>query len=459
MKVTRPTTPSVSSPSAEPAKPRAAEAPAAAPAGWQPRAKPARTATSSGQALPSLSASPTASAFGGPGLDAGLDKATNSRAVPGNKLTMLFDGVNSFAERNRLIDGAKESISLQTFIFNSDDTGWELANRLSAAAKRGVEVRVIYDGMGSNRADPKMFEMMKAAGVQVREYADPKDKPLDLNARWHEKHLVIDGRTSIEGGMNIANEYALGGSGKMVYSRGKTATEPWRDADVKLEGPAVQDTAKAFLKNWAEVGPGVTDAERAKLLPKLDAVPGGSDVRVVQHHPADEKDSNTVNLYRKAIDSAQKSITIENAYFLPPKELRDALVRASARGVQVQVMTNSRASNDMGVVSDASRYFYDDLMKAGVKIYEKQGGTLHAKTATFDGEFSLVGSANLNGRSDGRDSEVVLAIRDRAVATQLTDRFSTGTAQTKQVTQEELANESFLTNLKQWAMSTLAWTF
>ena len=459
MKVTRPTTAPVASPTTSPEKPRASEAPAAAPAGWQPRAKPARTQTSSGQAMPSLSAPPKAAAFGGPGLDAGLDKATDSRAVSGNKLTMLFDGVNSFTERNRLIDGAKESISLQTFIFNSDDTGWELANRLSAAAKRGVEVRVIYDGMGSNRADPKMFEMMKQAGVQVREYADPKEQPLEINARWHEKHLVVDGRTSIEGGMNIANEYALGGSGKMVYSRGKTATEPWRDADVKLEGPAVHDTAKAFLKNWAEVGPGVTELERAKLLPKLDPVAGGSDVRVVQHHPADEKDSNTVNLYRKAIDSAQKSITIENAYFLPPKELRDALVRASARGVQVQVMTNSRASNDMGVVSDASRYFYDDLMKAGVKIYEKQGGTLHAKTATFDGEYSLVGSANLNGRSDGRDSEVVLAIRDRAVATQLTDRFSSGTPQTQQVTLEELGKESFLTNLKQWAMSTLAWTF
>ena len=403
---------------------------------------------------------PAPTAFDGGSFDAALDRTTNSHVAYGNKATMLFDGANSFPERNKLIDGAKSSINLQTFIFNSDDTGWELANRLAAKAKEGVKVRVIYDAMGSNRADPKMFEMMKKAGVDLHAYAPPKDQPWNINSRWHEKHLIIDGKTSIEGGMNIANEYALGGSGKMVFSRGKTATEPWRDADVKLEGPGVHDTQAAFLKNWETVtGTKLGPDERAKLLPPITPSIDGAQVRVVQHRPDQEGDSNVKHLYLQAINTAQKSITIENAYFLPPKELHDALISAARRGVDVKVMTNSRASNDTGVVSDAARYFYDDLIKAGVKIYEKQGGTLHAKTATFDGAYSIVGSANMNGRSDGRDSEDVLAIKDPATAGQLEGRFASGLSQTKQVTAAELKHEGFFKNLEQWACSTLAWTF
>jgi cardiolipin synthase len=122
-------------------------------------------------------------------------------------------------------------------------------------------------------------------------------------------------------------------------------------------------------------------------------------------------------------------------------------------------MTNSRASNDFGAVSDAGRYFYDPLIEAGVKIHERVGSTLHSKTATFDGAFSIVGSANLNGRSKGRDSEFVLAVSSPDTAAQLERRFDQGLAQTQRVTAGELRNEGFFTNLKQWALSTLAWTF
>ena len=461
MKINRPSSSdlrSLAQPAAEKPAPAADQAAKPGPAGWG--LKPASTRPAA-PAAPLAPGKPAAAvtAFDSPSFNATLDRTTNSRNTSGNKLTMLFDGAKSFPERNKLIDGAKGSIHLQTFIFASDDTGWELANRLAAKAREGVSVRVIYDGMGSNRADPKMFEMMKAAGVEVKAYAKPLDQPWNLNDRWHEKHLIVDGKASIEGGMNIANEYALGGSGKMVFSRGKTATEPWRDADIKLEGPAVHDTQAAFLRNWDTIGGKVSAEEKTKLFPPITPAVDGAKVRVVQHRPDQEGDANTTNLFRQAIDTSTKSITIENAYFLPPKELRDALIRAAHRGVDVKVMTNSRASNDTGVVSDAARYFYDDLIKAGVKVFEKQGATLHSKTATFDGAFSLVGSANLNGRSDGRDSEDVLAVRDGSVARQLEDRFASGVSQTKPVTAQELKNEGVFKNLSQWALSTLAWTF
>jgi cardiolipin synthase len=316
--------------------------------------------------------------------------------------------------------------------------------------------------MGSGRADPKMFEMMKNAGVDVKAYGE-KYKVWDLNDRWHEKHLIVDGKASVEGGMNVANEYALGGSGKQVFSRGdgKVGTEAWRDADIKLEGPAVGDAMKAFVRNWDEMGGKLSDADRQKLFPKLSEVSGGgTSVRVVQSNPEVKGLVGTTDkLYLRAIENAQKSITIENAYFLPPPEIRKALIDAAKRGVEIKVMTNSKESNDMGFVADAARYFYDDMIKAGVQINEKHGGTLHAKTATFDGEFSVVGSVNLNGRSKNQDAEVALAVQDGATAKQLEQRYAAGLKETTPVKLQDLQKESFVTNLKQWALSTLAWTF
>ncbi|MFT3707701.1 MAG: phosphatidylserine/phosphatidylglycerophosphate/cardiolipin synthase family protein [Archangium sp.] len=450
-------------PAAPKAQPQTTKTESTAPAqkGWA-----AKGAAPAAKAAPTQATSAPTAAIPKAGVrsavfEAQLDRETNSRSLSGNKVQMLFDGVNSFAERKKMIDGAKESICFQTFIFNSDDTGWELAKQLASKAKEGVQVRVIYDAMGSGRADPKMFEMMKQAGVDVQAYGE-KYKLWDINDRWHEKHLIVDGKASIEGGMNIANEYALGGSGKQVFSRGGVGTEAWRDADMKLEGPAVGDAMKAFVRNWEEVGgKNLSEADKAKLFPKLSEVTGGgASVRVVQSNPEVKGLVGTNDkLYLRAIENATKSITIENAYFLPPPEIRKALISAAKRGVEVKVMTNSKASNDMGFVSDAARYFYDDMLKAGVKIYEKQGGTLHAKTATFDGQFSVVGSVNMNGRSKNQDAEVALAVQDDSTAKQLEARFASGLSNTKPVALEELKKESFFTNLKQWALSTLAWTF
>ncbi|HEY1087476.1 MAG TPA: phosphatidylserine/phosphatidylglycerophosphate/cardiolipin synthase family protein, partial [Archangium sp.] len=421
-------------------------------------AKPTGSTTRPEVTAPSASALPKAGVRSQV-FEAQLDRDTGSRSVSGNKVQLLFDGVNSFAERNKMIDGAKESICFQTFIFNSDETGWDLAKRLAAKAKEGVQVRVIYDALGTGRADPKMFDMMREAGVDVKAYGE-KYKVWDLNDRWHEKHLIVDGKASVQGGMNIADEYALGGSGKQVFSRSETGADAWRDADMKLEGPAVADTMKAFVRNWTEMGGSLSEADKAKLFPKLSEVSGGPSVRVVQSNPEVKGLVGTTDkLYLRAIQNAQKSITIENAYFLPPPEIRQAIIDAAKRGVDVKVMSNSKEANDMGFVTDAARYFYDDMLKAGVKIYEKHGGTLHSKTATFDGEFSIVGSVNLNGRSKNTDAEVALAVSDSSTAKQLETRFAGGIKETRQITMDEMKKESFMTNLKQWALSTFAWTF
>jgi cardiolipin synthase len=399
--------------------------------------------------------------FGSPEFERLLDSQTNSVTRPNNKLDLLFDGVQSFAERKRLIENAKESILLQTFIFTDDETGWETAHLLADAAQRGVKVRVIYDGLGSSRSDEAIFDFMKKAGVEVREYGDPLRHFWDLNNRWHEKHLIVDGKVGITGGMNIADEYAFGGSGRLALRRPKESQTAWRDADVRIQGPAVADQTAAFLKNWKELGPPVPRREAMRMLQKANegTVPGGPKARMVQHRPDEDDDQNTHNLYLVAIRSADKSITIENAYFNPPADIRKELIAAARRGVDVKIMTNSKATNDMGAVSDAARYFYDDMIAAGVKIYERQTSTLHSKTASFDGKFSIVGSVNMNGRSEGLDSEIAMATDDPATAKALEKRFAQGIPETKQVTKQELKEEGFFTNLKQWGLSLFSWTF
>ncbi len=390
-------------------------------------------------------------------FEAKLDQLTDSVVRDGNKVTLLFDGINSYADRNRLIDGAKDTIHLQTFILTDDETGWDLAKRLGRKALEGVKVRLIYDALGSARSDKEIFDFMKKCGVEVRAYGHPVKQFWDVNDRWHEKHLIVDGKVSIEGGMNIADEYAFTGTGKLCPERGPTG-EPWRDVDARLEGPAVADAQKAFLTNWKELGPDVDSAELERLFPPLE-VAGDGKVRVVQHRPDEDGDDNTHQLYLQAVRSAQKSITIENAYFLPPKDLREALCDAARRGVEVKVLLNSRASTDFSFVWYATSHFYKDYVDAGVKLFEKHGPMVHAKTATFDGEYSIVGSVNLNGRSRGRDSEVALAIGDSAVSAELEARFASGLAEATEVTQKDVTDKDLGTSLKQYSLSLLSWTF
>ena len=386
-----------------------------------------------------------------------LDSLTQSSVREGNRSQLLFDGVESFEARKRLILSATDSVYLQTFIFDDDATGWETARLLAQRAQEGLDVRVIFDGFGSNRADNEIFEFMRASGVKVEEYGDPLRQFWDLNDRWHEKHLIVDNQIAIEGGMNIANEYALGGSGKLVFSRGPEAEMGWRDLDVQVEGPVVADIAQGFYKNWEEL---TGNAERRAPVDAtvMERFEDGSQVRFVQHRPDEDGDQNTKALYLQAIRSATDSIVIENAYFLPPAELRNALINAANRGVTVKIMTNSRETNDMGPVSDASRYYYDDLVEAGAQVFEKQDATLHSKTMTVDSKFSIIGSVNLNGRSQWRDSESVVAVSSENVAYSLNQRFQQGLDGCLEITQTMLERESILTDLKQWALSRFAFT-
>ena len=321
----------------------------------------------------------------GPAFEDALDQATGTEVQRGNAVEPLFDGVTSFAARKQLIESAKHTIHLQTFIFDDDATGKETAALLCAAARRGVKVRVIYDALGSNRAANALFDMMRAAGVEVRGYGKILQEPWTANHRWHEKLLIVDSTQAITGGMNLANEYAYGGSRRLVRSRSAHPELPWRDVDVLVSGPVLRAFEVDFEGNWGQLGPGYVESAFADLMTRVpSARPTGSDVRFVQNDPGAGENRIEDTLWY-AITSAQKTITIETAYFVPTPAMREALLDARARGVQVRILTNSPKSNDLPLSQPIARSFYKELLSAGVEIHEKRGGTLHSKSFSFDG--------------------------------------------------------------------------
>lgn len=383
--------------------------------------------------------------------DTWLDATTGTRVTQGNHARLLFDGTSAFAERFRLMEQAQKSIWVRTFIITADETGRAFVQVLCAKARAGVAVSVVYDAWGSAPAamNSDLFGQLRAAGVQVTAF-HPLSKLDKINQRNHEKYLIVDGQAAIIGGMNIADEYALGGSDRRVTQRHNS--KPWRDVDVLLEGPVVADVGNGQGQPVAGVS-GEDGAKTAGGQHDDETAPSdGSVAARFVRSPAGGGPVNTVTeLYMAAFESARERIVIENAYFLPVPQVQAALINAAMRGVKVRVLTNSAQTSDMKVVANASRYGYDPMVAAGIEIYEVRDATLHAKTAAVDGTYALVGSANLNTRSAKHDSESMAALHDPHAAAQLEARFEHGVANAHRVTKVDLDNESAEVNERQEA--------
>lgn len=265
--------------------------------------------------------------------------------------------------------------------------GWRFAEALAAKAKGGISVKIVYDAVGSLTADPRFFQFMEEAGVELFEYhpiAPWKrgwNRPWSIKRRDHRKVLIVDGRCAFVGSANIGDEYnalSEGGGG-------------WRDTHIKLEGPAVFRLQQIFLSTWFK-------NKRRKL--KDDAsyfptVPRSGNVMVSTVASNGLRGRNQIKkAYLRAILRAKTRICITNAYFVPPSWFLRALKKARRRGVEVSVLLPKRS--DVRVIDYASRALYSQLLKWGVRIFEWEGPVLHAKTAVVDGRWSTIGSSNMD---------------------------------------------------------------
>jgi cardiolipin synthase len=314
----------------------------------------------------------------------------------GNEVRLLQDGPATYAAMFGAIAAAQDHINMETYILDDDEVGQRFAQALIAKQQQGVQVNLIRDSVGTLGTPKAFFERLLESGIKVLEFnpVNPLEARTgwELNQRDHRKLLIVDGRTAFLGGINISSVYS-GGS----FSRG---TRPrvdgslaWRDTDIELQGPVVADFQKLFLATWA--------AQKGDALPTRNYFPppvnaGGEVVRAIGSSP-DEPFSQIYATLLSAIGSAETSVYITNAYFVPDPQLLAALEAAAARGVDVQLILPSQT--DSWLVFHAGRGYYEQLLRAGVKINERRGVVLHSKTALIDGVWSTIGSTNLDWRS------------------------------------------------------------
>ena len=343
-------------------------------------------------------------------------RKVHGRFVPGNAVRFLRDGREAFPAMLEAIRQAKRQILLEMYWFDSDAVGRRFAAALIEARRRGVEVAVVYDSVGSIGADAGLFTELEEGGVHVLEFnpVAPWRRRFRfdlgrLSRRDHRKILVVDGTVGFTGGINLAKQWAP------VEEDGGG----WRDDMMQIEGPAVNGLTHCFHRVW-----------RRHDLPSLlhlhasapPARPGQRllPVRILgqrffRHRHEIARD------YASRIYAATRSVYIANSYFVPDGSVRRALVRAARRGVDVRVIVP--AHSDVEPVKFAGRSQYEKLLEAGVRIYEWQNGMFHAKTAVVDGEWCTTGTFNFDYMSLHYNLEVNASVLDQELSAEVERSF------------------------------------
>ncbi len=314
----------------------------------------------------------------------------------GNAVVLLKDGPVTYRAMLQAIESARNHIHLETYIFDDDAVGQRFADALLRQRQRGVAVHVIRDSVGTLYTPEAFFQRLVDGGVQVLVFnpinpAQAKGEWL-LNERNHRKLLIVDGQVAFLGGINISSAYS-GGSFRRASSARPGDPAGWRDTDLEVRGPVVADFQRLFLDTW-ERQHGAALPDRAYFPPLEKA--GDQVVRAIGSSPQDEHSLIYITLL-SAIASAQTSVRLTNAYFVPDPQLLNALEAAAGRGVDVVLVLPSQS--DSWLVLNAGRSHYERLLRNGVKIHERRGAVLHSKTALVDGVWATVGSTNLDWRS------------------------------------------------------------
>lgn len=386
-------------------------------------------------------------------IEATFDEYTRSCSIPGNRVVILQNGDKAFPQMIAAIDAARFRVGLATYDLRSDDTGRMFAEAIQRAVRRRVEVRIIFDTIGSRNREPDIFAPLREEGAQIRAFNPSNNWTiLRFNNRCHRKILVVDGCTAFMGGLNIGDPYAGNG------------VNGWRDLAMRVDGPAAAATEKVFAQTWNQAGTNILGKDpslvgcrwlaRGPLLPlinllKTEFTPppyspvesffcreggGSARVRVVEQSP-DSIESHILNLHLIAINSAKRYVYVASPYFIPPESLIRALLAAAKRGVDVRILTQDQT--DEKRVRSLSRFCFPELVAGGVKIYGRESSILHAKLIVVDDRWCSVGSSNLDGRALFMNYEANFAVDDSVVAQQLSQDFLKDIVDSRQYTLEE----------------------
>jgi len=307
------------------------------------------------------------------------------------------------------IAGAQQTINMECYIFQPDATGRKFVSALVERARAGVVVTLVVDAIGSLRFGPSTLRRMRKAGCRVERYQGFRWYGLSrLNNRTHRELLVVDGKVAFIGGAGVGDQWTKGRRGK----------RRWRDTMARATGPAVSSIQGVFAENWVECcGEILTGPE---YFPSLDRT-GTMSTVVIKSSPADRATACRV-AFQILIESARSRIRINTPYFLPDRALRRAFIASATRGVQIDIIVPG-SHTDQRWVRLVSRRKYNELLKAGVRIYEYRAGMMHAKVLNVDDEWVVLGTTNFDNRSFEHNDEVNVAVRDAGLAARLTRDF------------------------------------
>jgi cardiolipin synthase len=339
-----------------------------------------------------------------------------------NQVTLVWKDSESFAGIFSSIRAAKELICLQFYIFRNDETGMELADILKEKAADGVRVCIIYDHFGSLCTPRRFWKDLERSGVQIcASYPFKWTDPAHYAHRDHRKLIIVDGIRAFTGGINIANEYR-------GYYRLKKLTG-WRDTGVFLEGQIVGRLFDEFLKSWEIWGGKQISFNIAGQFPQ-------SGMLALPIFASSAKSRRRMRkLLYYSINQASESIYLTTAYFTPSRWMMHILEAAVSRGVDVRLLLPG--ISDISAAHFAGRAFFSRLLRAGVSIHTYNGVILHAKTAVFDGIWSIIGSANLDFQSLRRNDEGNVGIMDSAFGSQMTAIFFDDLTRSEKITIEK----------------------
>jgi len=348
-------------------------------------------------------------------------------------LRLVGDGRAAFAAMFDSVDRGRNSIFLEMYCFAADDTGREYRNRLAAAAKRGVRVMVLVDAWGSWTTPETFWAPLRDAGAEVRLF-HPIRRGL-FPFRNHRKLLLVDDAIAWLGGMNVADE----------YHAGRTGEPPWRDFLLGVEGPDAARLHRSFLRMWVL-------AERRLLFraffrrraPREGDLPEGR-VSFIASGPG-ETARLALQTHREVIRNARVSVDLAMGYFFPPGRILRELRRAVGRGVRVRLLVTRRT--DVPAMRWAARGLYGRLLRAGIEVFEYLPAILHAKLSVAD-DTLLVGSANLDLRSDRLNHELTAVVRDPALAAAARAEFESDLAHAERVELAGWRNRSVLDKMRE----------
>ncbi|HET9438750.1 MAG TPA: phospholipase D-like domain-containing protein [Longimicrobiales bacterium] len=373
-----------------------------------------------------------------------IELLTKTDLSGGHHIEPLFDGDGTFPRLWQDIRAAQHTLFLQLYYCKPGVIADSLKHALLASAARGVRAFVLFDAFGASSLSEAYLDSLRTAGIRVAEFRPVKWYTLHkAQNRSHVRAVVVDGTVGYTGGFGIDDAWLGDGH----------SPQQWRETNVRLTGPAVHQLQAAFATAWAEAtGELLTGAVLQR--PAVSVVNGVAQAGLLHAEP-DLGSTAAERFLVLTIASARRRLYITNAYFIPDEDLRQLLVEAAQRGVDVRVLTAGKTT-DVKAARLAARRHYSQLLRGGVRIYEYQPTMVHAKTIVADDVWSTIGTMNFDNRSLAFNEESNLLVADSAVAGILTAKFEDDLRFSREIVLRDFARRSVFSKLLERAAGAVA---